>query len=176
MSCVPGMPCFEIRHPKKCGECNIDPIPTDVIYYSGPNLPCSGINSCDSLTTILQKIDPFLCASAICEVVRGCTTSTSTTSTTTTTPPSTTTTTTTLICNCYTFTNNNITTEILQYKDCSGNSHFQDVLAGNSLSICVNPPFTWGDSTTFNGPCDVSPQCSTTTTTTNPPTTTTTTT
>ena len=31
------------------------------IYYSGPNLPCSGIINKDSITTAIQKIDAQLC-------------------------------------------------------------------------------------------------------------------
>jgi hypothetical protein len=32
------------------------------VYYTGPNLNCSGINTNDGLDTILQKISPLLCA------------------------------------------------------------------------------------------------------------------
>lgn len=32
------------------------------VFYTGPNLNCSGVNTNDGLDTILQKIDPLLCA------------------------------------------------------------------------------------------------------------------
>lgn len=32
------------------------------VFYTGPNLNCSGINTMDGLDTILQKISPLLCA------------------------------------------------------------------------------------------------------------------
>ena len=36
-------------------------ISSALVYYSGPNLPCSGINNKDSITTAIQKIDAQLC-------------------------------------------------------------------------------------------------------------------
>lgn len=105
--------------PRSCG---IDPCfayktSTDLVFYTGDNLSCTGINKCDTLTTSLQKIDVKLCPEAIaeaiftaisqdasllnifCELVTGCiptttTTSSSSTSTTTSTSTSTSTSTT----------------------------------------------------------------------------------
>ena len=103
--------------PRSCG---IDPCfayktSTDLVFYTGDNLSCTGINRCDTLTTSLQKIDVKLCPEAIadaiftaisqdpsllnmfCELVTGCipitttTTSSSSTSTTTSTSTSSTT-------------------------------------------------------------------------------------
>lgn len=99
--------------PRSCG---IDPCfayktSTDLVFYTGDNLSCTGINKCDTLTTSLQKIDVKLCPEAIadaiftaisqdpsllnmfCELVTGCipiTTTTSSSSTSTTTSTSTT--------------------------------------------------------------------------------------
>ncbi len=39
-----------------------DPFRTsDNLAYKGPNLPCTGINNCDTLSTALQKIEAKLC-------------------------------------------------------------------------------------------------------------------
>lgn len=94
MSCIPGTPCYSSGHtifPRGCGidPCHAHKTNTDLTFYSGPNLPCTGVNTCDSLTLALEKID-----NAICQLQNCCST-TSTTSTS-----STTTTTTTTICPC----------------------------------------------------------------------------
>ena len=31
------------------------------LVYSGPNLPCTGIQTCDDLSVVIQKIDEQLC-------------------------------------------------------------------------------------------------------------------
>lgn len=36
-------------------------IASSLVYYSGPNLPCSGIINKDTLTVVIQKIDSQLC-------------------------------------------------------------------------------------------------------------------
>jgi hypothetical protein len=78
------------------------------VSYSGPNLPCTGIQTCDTLTVALQKIDVDICdlinttislqnqinALTTTTTSTSTSTSTSTTTTTTTIPPTTTTTTT----------------------------------------------------------------------------------
>lgn len=56
---------------------------TDHLAYTGPNLPCTGIETCDTLTVVIQKIEE-----AICQLMA---TTTSTTSTSTSTTTSTTT-------------------------------------------------------------------------------------
>ena len=65
MSCLPGMPCYgpEIYafYPKGCcNESLVCPVNSDIIIYSGPNLPNTVINTNDSLTVALQKIDVAL--------------------------------------------------------------------------------------------------------------------
>lgn len=64
--CVPGTPCYKanqtivnVVYPNGCNNCNCRnyPIRSQEIYYSGPNLPYTGINTEDSLTVALQKID-----------------------------------------------------------------------------------------------------------------------
>lgn len=74
------------------------PIQTDHLTYSGPNLPCTGIKTYDTLTIALQKIDERICELAQQIHNLGTTTTTSTThiptTTTTTIIPTTTTTTT----------------------------------------------------------------------------------
>ena len=123
MSCHPGTPCYNggtTVYPKHCGvdPCHVYKTNTDNTFYNGGNLPCTGVNTCDSLTTVLQKIDNKLCptnlATAIlnvilnnpgllnqfCTLVSNCsptTTTTSTSSSTTSTTSSTTSTTTTTI-------------------------------------------------------------------------------
>lgn len=44
-----------------CDSCTETPIPTNGISYSGPNLPCTGIKTCDSLTVSLEKVDNEIC-------------------------------------------------------------------------------------------------------------------
>jgi hypothetical protein len=34
---------------------------SDSIIYTGPNLPCSGIDNGDTLTVVIQKIEELLC-------------------------------------------------------------------------------------------------------------------
>lgn len=45
-----------------CSEnCSTKIVSSDRVSYIGPNLPCSGINTCTSLTTVIQKFDEELC-------------------------------------------------------------------------------------------------------------------
>ena len=85
--------------PKEEGDedgncCTAKPIESTRIIYDGPNLPCTGIRTCDDITIALQKIDV-----QICDLINQLynLTSTTTTSTTTILPSTTTTTTTTAI-------------------------------------------------------------------------------
>ena len=68
MSCIPGMPCFAeettIYYPVGCGPAHIYPTSNTVVYV-GPNLPDTGINTMDSLTTALEKIDSHINAETI---------------------------------------------------------------------------------------------------------------
>lgn len=63
MSCSSGNPCFGTGG---CG-CASDPcnpnnsVGCETVIYSGPNLPCSGIESCDTLCIALQKLDNTIC-------------------------------------------------------------------------------------------------------------------
>jgi hypothetical protein len=85
MACLPGMPCYgggRVVFPRGCGvdPCHAHNTNTDLVFYSGTNLPCIGANTCDDLTLVLQKIDE-----AICQLQNAHTTTTTTSSSTTTT-------------------------------------------------------------------------------------------
>ena len=80
--------------------CSTQLLPTDVVSYSGPNLPCTGINTCDTATVALQKADEQICELKeqiliLQQILQNCcttTTSTTTAPTTSTTSSSTSTT------------------------------------------------------------------------------------
>ena len=40
-----------------CKTCSDPRLDTSYSYYDGPNLPGTGIKTCDSLTLVIQKID-----------------------------------------------------------------------------------------------------------------------
>ena len=70
MACNPGSPCFGggivigPSVPINCGVVDLCATPrsiTDLVSYNGPALTCSGINTCDSVTTALQKLDDKIC-------------------------------------------------------------------------------------------------------------------
>ena len=68
------MPCYgpEIYafYPKGCcNESLVCPVNSNIIIYSGPNLPNTGINTNDSLTVALQKIDVALSSDALINTV-----------------------------------------------------------------------------------------------------------
>jgi hypothetical protein len=113
MSCFSGSPCYShgtVVYPTGCGidPCYTHKTGTDLVFYNGANLPCVGVDTCDSVTLALQKIDQKLCPDALalavlgsitnnlsirnmfCALVNGCI---PTTTTTTTVAPTTTTTT-----------------------------------------------------------------------------------
>ena len=54
-------------------NCNQDPCgcktSTDDVVYKGPNLSCTGINNCDTLTTAIQKINDFMCGIELVQVI-----------------------------------------------------------------------------------------------------------
>jgi hypothetical protein len=54
-------------------DCPSSLIQSDDIYYSGPPLPCIGIENCDTLTSAIEKIDE-----AICGIIEQITTTTTT--------------------------------------------------------------------------------------------------
>ena len=83
-----------------CDPCTAAPIPTNNVSYSGPNLSCTQIRTCDSATVAFQKVETQICIlkqqiAALQEIVNDCCSPTITT--TTTTSSSTTTTTTTIL-------------------------------------------------------------------------------
>lgn len=106
MSCLPGMPCNPIGplYPEGMGPCNPPPpyscINASQVIYEGPNLPCSGISTNDSVDVALQKLDDAVCPENIlsqiiqvlqvnpelrykfCQIVNGCIPTTTTTTTT----------------------------------------------------------------------------------------------
>lgn len=121
MGCLPGMPCYGgglTVYPRGCGldPCKTHKTSTDLVFYTGPNLPCIDIGTCDNMSLALQKIDTAICPinmttavlnviatntsmrNMFCNLVLGCipppttttTSSTSTTSTSTSTSTSTT--------------------------------------------------------------------------------------
>jgi hypothetical protein len=113
MSYLPGTPCYShgtVVYPRGCGidPCHVHKTGTDLVFYNGANLPCVGVDTCDSVTLAFQKIDQKLCPDALalavlgsitnnlsirnmfCALVNGCN---PTTTTTTTAAPTTTTTT-----------------------------------------------------------------------------------
>jgi len=55
-------------------SCPSSLVQSDVIYYSGPPLPCIGIAHCDTLTTAIEKIED-----AICDIIAQISTTTTTT-------------------------------------------------------------------------------------------------
>lgn len=63
--CLPGMPCYNTivytTYPKGCATTEPSPfslpLASDDLYYAGPNLPYTGIQTEDELTVALQRID-----------------------------------------------------------------------------------------------------------------------
>lgn len=44
-----------------CDPCNVEPISSNNVKWAAPNLPCTGVLTCDSLTVALQKVDEQIC-------------------------------------------------------------------------------------------------------------------
>ena len=165
-----------------CDPCNASPIPTNNVSYSGPNLPCTQIKTCDTVTVAFQKVDAQICLlkqqiSILQASLNNC--CPTTTSTTTTVVPTTTTTTTIACPSCtfYSVTNSTVSSVDIVYYACGG-IYIQTCVAGPStIYVCactgsvVVPPIP-GVTLSTLGACPTT----TTTTTTTPPTTTTTTT
>lgn len=42
-------------------DCPNKPLQSNRMIYIGANLPCTGINTCDDFTLVVQKIDAQLC-------------------------------------------------------------------------------------------------------------------
>lgn len=160
--------------------CNIPCTPTDNVCYSGPNLPCTEIHTCDTVSVSLQKIDAEVCSLQSQIIALQTLVDSLTTTTTTSTSSSTTTTTTTIACpscNFYSVTNETITPANITYYACGGILTNATVGSFSTIYVCactgtlVIPP-TPGVSSANIGACPTT----TTTTTTLLPTTTTTTT
>jgi len=70
--------------------CTTQLVASEYVAYSGPNLPCTNVQTCDTLTVALQKVDEQICnlinttISLQNQIYALTTTTTSTTSTTTT--------------------------------------------------------------------------------------------
>lgn len=41
--------------------CTSSLVQSDDIYYSGPPLPCIGLENCDTLTTAIEKVEEAIC-------------------------------------------------------------------------------------------------------------------
>jgi hypothetical protein len=70
-------------------QCECGCVQSDNVGYNGPNLPCSEINTCDSITLAIEKLE-----AKICELTTALSNLTSTTSTTSSSSTTTTTSTT----------------------------------------------------------------------------------
>lgn len=57
--------------PRSCGidPCFAHKTSTDLVFYTGDPLPCTGIDKCDSVTLGLQKIDEKLCPEAVAQAI-----------------------------------------------------------------------------------------------------------
>jgi len=74
------------QNPCGCDSCessneSTTDVGSDNVRYVGPPLDCTGIEPCDSLTTVLQKIDDKICALVAQLNVCDCCTTTTTTTT-----------------------------------------------------------------------------------------------
>jgi hypothetical protein len=64
MSCLPGMDCWEAYYHPPGGAPTSNNVP-----YVGPNLPNSGVNTNNSLTVALEKIDSKMDAATILNAI-----------------------------------------------------------------------------------------------------------
>ena len=67
MSCSPGNPCYKAPLEEGCGvdPCNNEIISSDNVNYTGPNLPCIGVDTCTNLTDTLSLISSKLCPDSL---------------------------------------------------------------------------------------------------------------
>lgn len=42
---------------------------TDEVVYNGPNLTCTGVNTCDTLSEALQTISTYLCSAEMVQII-----------------------------------------------------------------------------------------------------------
>lgn len=166
---MPNSPCVHCYngntvYPRNCGidPCKAFKTGTDLTFFNGPNLPCTGINTCDNLTLSLEKID-----NAICQLINqmqtccGTTTSTTTSSTTTAPQP---------YCRCYYVYGGGpgSPTYPVQYIDCNGMVQNTSAGGGIGASFCallgsVVTSASFVDNGLCSGPC-IPPTTTTTTT------------
>ena len=64
MPCLPGNPCHKTPLTDGCGvpPCSVEVVSTDKVYYTGPNLPCIGLDTCTTLTSSVSLINDKLCS------------------------------------------------------------------------------------------------------------------
>lgn len=75
-----------------CNPCNSSMIGSNNVKYDGPNLPCTGVKTCENLTIVFEKIDEQICAlkAAVVQLqqeIHNNSSSTTTSTTTTSGPP-----------------------------------------------------------------------------------------
>lgn len=63
-----------------CDSCTTPPAQSDNMIYSGPNLSCVDIRTCDTITVAIERINTKLCE--LSEAIRNLTSTTTTTTTT----------------------------------------------------------------------------------------------
>jgi len=120
--------------------CNVQPIATNNVSYSGPNLSCTGINTCDTVTVAFEKVNEEICDLQSELIALQNLVNSLTTTTTTSTTSSTTTTTTTILCPSCTFysvTNENITPVEVVYYACGGFYNTAIVGSFSTIYICA---------------------------------------
>jgi hypothetical protein len=148
----------------------VQPVQTNNVSYSGPNLPCTSIVTCDSATVAFQKVDNEICTLKSQIIALQTLVDSLTTTTTTTTVAPTTTTTTTIACpSCefYSVTNSTVSEVEIVYYACGGALVNAIVTGPSTIYICactdsvVVPPVP-GVTLTSLGDC---PATTTTTTT-----------
>jgi hypothetical protein len=146
----------------RTNPCNPTPTTSDLLTYAGPNLPCTGINSCDTLSVALQKIDNEICelkdaifhlTSTTTTAIPATTTSTSSSTTTTSssTSSSTTSTTTTVNPECVTYVlyNSGLSSAEYGYQSCPAGD---EIMYGNIPALSYTTPFCATIGTLFYDP------------------------
>lgn len=125
-----------------CDPCSAAPVPTNNVSYSGPNLACTQIRTCDSATVAFQKVDTQICnlkqqiynlqviLGECCPEYVPTTTSTSSTTTTTTTIacPS---------CKFYAVTNSTLSPVNISYYQCGGILINTSVAGPSTIYVCA---------------------------------------
>ena len=143
---VPQTPCCTpqpIVTPCGGDPCSAQPIGSQSVVYSGPNLPCTGIQTCNNLSVAFQKVDEKICdlqdqINILVNALNVCCPTTTTTSTSST--SSTTTSTTTIACpECtfYSVSNETITPATINYYACGGVYTNMVVGAFGTIYICA---------------------------------------